>query len=145
MPHPGPVAVILFCLAAIGLLLALMTGVAVAASRRVLQPVRRLAQAAQRMSGGDLSVRIEPKGRDELARLVTSFNEMAAALEDKVGELQRMEARARQFAGDVSHELRTPLTAMTAVTDVLGDNEGLTGDAAAAGGWSARRCSTSTG
>ena len=144
MPHPGPVAVILFCLAAIGLLLALMTGVAVAASRRVLQPVRRLAQAAQRMSGGDLSVRIEPKGRDELARLVTSFNEMAAALEDKVAELQRMEARARQFASDVSHELRTPLTAMTAVTDVLGDNEGLTGDAAAAG-WSARRCSTSTG
>jgi len=133
MPHPGPVGVIVFCLAAIGLLLALMTGVAVAASRRVLQPVRRLARAAQRMSGGDLSVRIQPQGRDELARLVTSFNEMASALEDKVGELQRMEARARQFASDVSHELRTPLTAMTAVTDVLGGNEGLTGDAAAAG------------
>jgi two-component system, OmpR family, sensor histidine kinase MtrB len=133
MPHPGPVAVILFCLASVGLLLALMTGVAVAASRRVLRPVRRLAQAAQQMSGGDLSVRIEPQGRDELARLVTSFNEMAAALEGKVGELQLLEARARQFASDVSHELRTPLTAMTAVTDVLGEDEGLTGDAAAAG------------
>jgi two-component system sensor histidine kinase MtrB len=133
MLHPGPVAVIVFCLASIGLLLALITGVAVAASRRVLWPVRRLAQAAQRMSSGDLSVRIEPRGRDELARLVTSFNEMAAALEDKVGELRRMEARARRFASDVSHELRTPLTAMTAVTDVLGENEGLTGDAAAAG------------
>jgi len=133
MPHPGPVGVIVFCLAAIGLLLALIAGVAVAASRRVLQPVRRLAQAAQRMSGGDLSVRIQPQGRDELAQLVTSFNGMASALEDKVGELQRMEARARQFASDVSHELRTPLTAMTAVTDVLGGNEGLTGDAAAAG------------
>jgi len=133
MPHPGPVGVIVFCLAAIGLLLALITGVAVAASRRVLQPVRRLAQAAQRMSDGDLSVRIQPRGRDELAWLVTSFNEMAAALEDKVAELQRMEARARRFASDVSHELRTPLTAMTAVTDVLGENQGLTGDAAAAG------------
>ncbi len=133
MPHPGPVAVIVFFLASTGLLLALMAGVAVAASRRVLRPVRRLAQAAQRMSSGDLSVRIEPRGRDELAWLVTSFNEMAAALEDKVGELQRMEAQARRFAGDVSHELRTPLTAMTAVTDVLGGDEGLTGDAAAAG------------
>ena len=133
MPHPGPVGVIVFCLAAVGLLLALMTGVAVAASRRVLQPVRRLAQAAQRMSGGDLSVRIQPRGRDELAWLVTSFNEMAAALEDKVAELQRMEARARQFAGDVSHELRTPLTAMTAVADILYEHPGLTGDAAAAG------------
>jgi two-component system, OmpR family, sensor histidine kinase MtrB len=115
-----------------GLLLAIITTVAIAASRPVLLPVRRLARAAQRMSGGDLSVRIQPRGRDELAQLVTSFNGMASALEDKVSELERMEARSRQFAGDVSHELRTPLTAMTAVTDILHEHPGLTGDAAAA-------------
>jgi two-component system sensor histidine kinase MtrB len=84
------------------------------------------------MSGGDLSVRIQPRGRDELAQLVTSFNGMASSLEDKVGELERMEARARRFAGDVSHELRTPLTAMTAVVDILHEHPGLTGDAATA-------------
>jgi two-component system, OmpR family, sensor histidine kinase MtrB len=132
MPHPDAGAVISYTLAAVALLLAMMTGVAVAASRRVLLPVRRLAQAAQRMSGGDLSVRIKPKGRDELARLTTTFNAMAAALEGKISELQRMEARARQFAGDVSHELRTPLTAMTAVADILPGHPGLTGDGAAA-------------
>ena len=132
MPHPPPAAVIIYCVAAVVLLLALLTAVAVVASRRVLRPVRRLAQAAQRMSDGDLSVRIEPKGRDELAQLTTTFNEMAAALESKIGELERMEARARQFAGDVSHELRTPLTAMTAVADILPGHPGLTGDAAAA-------------
>jgi two-component system, OmpR family, sensor histidine kinase MtrB len=124
-------ALILFGVEA-GLLLAIITAAAIAASRRVLLPVRRLVQAATRMSGGDLSVRIQPRGRDELAHLVTSFNGMASALEDKVGELERMEARARQFAGDVSHELRTPLTAMTAVTDVLHEHPGLTGDAATA-------------
>jgi two-component system sensor histidine kinase MtrB len=84
------------------------------------------------MSGGDLSVRIKPKGRDELAQLTATFNDMAAALEGKISELQLMEARARQFAGDVSHELRTPLTAMTAVADILPGHPGLTGDAAAA-------------
>jgi two-component system sensor histidine kinase MtrB len=114
------------------LLLAVLTGVAVAASRRVLRPVRRLAQAARRMSEGDLSVRIEPKGHDELAQLTGTFNDMAAALEGKISELERMEARARQFAGDVSHELRTPLTAMTAVADILPGHPGLTGDAATA-------------
>ena len=132
MPHPDAGAVIAYSLAAVGLILAVLTGVAVAASRRVLLPVRRLAQAAQRMSDGDLSVRVEPKGRDELARLTTTFNSMAAALGGKISELERMEARARQFAGDVSHELRTPLTAMTAVTGVLGENAGMTGDAATA-------------
>jgi two-component system sensor histidine kinase MtrB len=136
LPHHGgpqatPFLVVVLCLAVL-LLLAVITTLAFAASRPVLQPVRRLARAAQRMSGGDLSVRIRPRGRDELAQLVTSFNEMAAALEDKVEDLEQMEARARQFAGDVSHELRTPLTAMTAVVGILHEHPGLTGDAAVA-------------
>ncbi|MGN6794103.1 MAG: ATP-binding protein [Streptosporangiaceae bacterium] len=130
--HPEQLAALAFFLAPAVLLLAVIIGLAFAASRPVLRPVRRLAEAAEQMSGGDLSVRVQPQGRDELAQLVTSFNEMASVIEDKVAELQRMEARARQFAGDVSHELRTPLTAMTAVTDVLGEIAGLTGDAAAA-------------
>jgi two-component system, OmpR family, sensor histidine kinase MtrB len=133
-PAPHPVrhtALLFFCVEA-GLLLAMITTVVVAAYRPVLLPVRRLARAAQRMSGGDLSVRIQPEGRGELAQLVTSFNGMASALQDKVGELEQMAARARQFAGDVSHELRTPLTAMTAVTDILHEHQGLTGDAAIA-------------
>jgi two-component system sensor histidine kinase MtrB len=127
-----PLLIIVFSVTAALLLLAVITALAFAASQPVLLPVRRLARAAQRMSGGDLSVRIEPRGRDELAQLVTSFNEMASALEEKVGELERMEARARQFAGDVSHELRTPLTAMTAVAGILHEHPGLTGDAAEA-------------
>ena len=132
MRYPAPATVVTFFLSAAAVLLAAIAGMAFAASRRVLLPVRRLARAAHRMSGGDLSVRVEPSGRDELAQLVTSFNTMASTLEDKVAELQRMETRARQFAGDVSHELRTPLTAMTAVADILPGHPGLTGDAAAA-------------
>jgi two-component system sensor histidine kinase MtrB len=131
-PHPVRHTALVFFGVEAGLLLAMITTVAIAASRPVLLPVRRLARAAKRMSGGDLSVRIQPRGRDELAQLVTSFNEMASALEDKVDVLEQMAARARQFAGDVSHELRTPLTAMTAVVDILHEHPELTGDAAAA-------------
>jgi two-component system sensor histidine kinase MtrB len=129
---PARDAALAFVLGAAGLLLATITGLAFAASRRVLGPVRRLAGAARQMSGGDLSVRVEPRGRDELAQLVTAFNTMASALQGKVGQLEQMEARARQFAGDVSHELRTPLTAMTAVADILGDEAAAGADATAA-------------
>ncbi|HUN32894.1 MAG TPA: HAMP domain-containing sensor histidine kinase [Trebonia sp.] len=136
VPHTGPHArtslFIVFYMVTALLAMAVIYGLAFVASQPVLLPVRRLAQAAQRMSGGDLSVRIRPRGRDELAQLVTSFNGMASALENKVSELERMEARARQFAGDVSHELRTPLTAMTAVVGILHEHPGLTGDAAVA-------------
>jgi two-component system sensor histidine kinase MtrB len=130
-PRPTPFLILVLCVAVL-LLLAFITVLAFAASRPVLQPVRRLAQAARRMSGGDLSVRIQPQGRDELAQLVMSFNEMASALEEKIGDLEQLEARARQFAGDVSHELRTPLTAMTAVVGILHEHPELTGDAATA-------------
>src|SRR5437763_2925797 len=129
---PASLLAVVFCLTAALVLLAVITSLAFAASRPVLLPVRRLARAATRMSGGDLSVRIQPRGRDELAQLVTSFNGMASAVENKVGELEQMAARARQFAGDVSHELRTPLTAMTAVVGILHEHPGLTGDAATA-------------
>ena len=56
---PARGTVLAFVLAASGLLLATITGLAFAASRRVLGPVRRLARAARQMSGGDLSVRVE--------------------------------------------------------------------------------------
>jgi two-component system, OmpR family, sensor histidine kinase MtrB len=128
VPHTA----LIFFLAEAVVLLTVIALAAMAAARPVLLPVRRLARAAQRMSAGDLTVRIQPRGRDELAQLVTSFNGMAAALEDQVGVLQQMEARARQFAGDVSHELRTPLTAMTAVAGILHEHPDLTGDAATA-------------
>jgi two-component system sensor histidine kinase MtrB len=129
---PNSSAVAVFFLVTGLLLLAVIAGLAFAASRRVLLPVGRLAAAAQAMSSGDLAVRLQPRGRDELARLVATFNTMAAVLAGKIAQLERMEARARQFAADVSHELRTPLTAMTAVADVLREQPGLTGDAAAA-------------
>jgi two-component system sensor histidine kinase MtrB len=61
-------------------------------------------------------------GSDELADLSHTFNDTAAALEESVAELRRMEGRARRFAADVSHELRTPLAAMAAVTDVLDED-----------------------
>lgn len=107
-------------LTAIGLLLlALAVSTALSIAQRVLRPVGDLADAADRMATGDLSVRLEPEGDDEIADVARSFNAMADNLDRSVSTLQQLESTARRFAADVSHELRTPLAAMTAVTDVL--------------------------
>jgi two-component system sensor histidine kinase MprB len=60
----------------------------------------------------DLAHRIDVHGRDELARLGTSFNTMLGALE----ESQRAQ---RQLVADASHELRTPLTSLRTNIEVL--------------------------
>ncbi|MFI5522688.1 ATP-binding protein [Streptomyces platensis] len=104
---------------------------ALLAARTVLRPVRRLARATRRLATGELTIRVEEEGRDELAELAHTFNETAGALEHSVGELRAQEALARRFVADVSHELRTPLAAMTMVSSVLEeDADQLTPDTA---------------
>ncbi|GHG48478.1 two-component sensor histidine kinase [Streptomyces griseocarneus] len=95
---------------------------ALIAARGVLRPVRELRRATQQITDGRLDTRLKVSGGDELADLSRTFNDMAAALEENVAELRRMEANSRRFAADVSHELRTPLAAMTAVVDVLDED-----------------------
>lgn len=95
---------------------------ALLAARGVLRPVRELRRATRRIAEGHLNTRLAVNGSDELADLSHTFNETAAALEESVAELRRMEARARRFVADVSHELRTPLAAMSAVTDILDED-----------------------
>ncbi|MFJ1765661.1 ATP-binding protein [Amycolatopsis sp. NPDC088138] len=95
---------------------------ALLAARQVLRPVRALNKAAGELGQGKLDVRLRVTGSDELAQLVTTFNNTAAELERTVGTLRTMEADARRFVADVSHELRTPLAAMNAVTDVLDED-----------------------
>jgi two-component system sensor histidine kinase MtrB len=99
------------------------TVVAFFASRNILLPIRRLGMASRRLGHGDLEVRLDVSGTDELAEVSRTFNETARALAQSMEELRAMDAASRRFVADVSHELRTPLTAMTAVTEVLEDVE----------------------
>jgi two-component system sensor histidine kinase MprB len=94
-----------------GILVAAGLGLVVA--RAALAPVRRLTQATETVTAtGDLSERIDARGRDEISRLATSFNAMLGALEEST--------RARgQLVADASHELRTPLTSLRTNIEVL--------------------------
>ena len=88
-------------------------------TRWVVVPIRQAAQAASRVSAGDLDERMAARGTDDLAALANSFNEMAGSLQDKLRELEELSKVQRQFVSDVSHELRTPLSTITLAADVI--------------------------
>ncbi len=80
---------------------------------RALAPIDHITQTAGRISGEDLSARLNlPATPDEVGRLATTFDSMLARLDESF-------KRERQFTADASHELRTPLAAMQAILGVI--------------------------
>jgi signal transduction histidine kinase len=82
------------------------------AAGRAVRPVGVAAQAAKAIAGGRLDTRLEPTEDPDLSVLANSFNDMAAALQNRI-------ERDARFASDVSHELRSPLMTLSASVEVM--------------------------
>ncbi|MCI2237887.1 MtrAB system histidine kinase MtrB [Paenibacillus sp. TRM 82003] len=105
-----------------GLALVVLVGtVAWVVTRLVVQPVREAAGTAERLAGGHLDERMRVRGSDDLARLGSAFNAMAAGLQQHIGRLEELSRLQQRFVSDVSHELRTPLTTIRMAGEVLFD------------------------
>jgi signal transduction histidine kinase len=76
-------------------------------ARGMTQPLRDMANAAERLGRGDYSERVPVTSRDELGRTAETFNRMAT-------ELENMERLRRDLVANVSHELKTPISAIRA-------------------------------
>ena len=104
--------------------LALSIVVAAFLASRFTSPLRRLTDAAGKISEGDLSSRVPAEGlggASEVAELSRQFNRMAARLEDSVEVIRRDRDRSRDFLADVSHELRTPIAALRTFNELVRD------------------------
>ena len=103
------------------LLLVLVAGLTWLVTRQVVTPVRMARRVAERLAAGHLQERVQVTGEDDLARLATSFNQMASNLQRQIRQLEELSRVQQQFVSDVSHELRTPLTTVRMAGDVLHD------------------------
>lgn len=90
----------------------LAAGLGAWVAQRVADPVARLTRATRQIASGRLDVRIVADTADELRRLVTDFNSMAATLRDQRAELGRAhELKAwADMSRQVAHDIKNPLT-----------------------------------
>ena len=79
---------------------------------RVARPVTALTKTARSISETEFGERIPVRGRDEVAQLAATFNDMLDRLEHAF-------ASQRRFADDASHELKTPLTIVRGHVELL--------------------------
>jgi histidine kinase len=102
----------------IAAVLALIAGVASAVVlwRIIITPLQQVAYSTQRIADGRYSERVDVPTESGLAmaKLVISFNQMAAALEQT--EQERV-----ALLSNVSHELRTPLTGLRGYVEGMMD------------------------
>jgi diguanylate cyclase (GGDEF)-like protein len=82
----------------IGLLASLIVVLLVAyvEGRSIVGSIRRLVDAARAIARGDLEQRVPVQGRDELALLAKTFNDMAYQLQTRLKELAEERARLRE-------------------------------------------------
>jgi signal transduction histidine kinase len=99
-------------------------------NRAVAKPLRRTADAAARIAGGDLSERLDEDGPGEVGELERTFNTMAASLERTVADLEERnrtlgesEQVKSELVSNVSHELRTPLASVLGFSSLMLDRE----------------------
>lgn len=99
-------------IALLALLLAM--GASMVLARRLLKPVRQLAEGARALGSGAYETRIETRRTDELGMLADDFNRLALALANN-------EAIRQRWIADISHELRTPLAVLRSEIEALVD------------------------
>lgn len=83
------------------------------------RPLKRMSKAAGRMAEGYYEERLAISGKDEIGELAGSFNRMADAVEEKIGELSRAAREKEDFVANFAHELKTPLTSIIGYADTI--------------------------
>jgi signal transduction histidine kinase len=100
--------------------------------RFVRQPIQEMAAKMAKVENGDLSVRLNPRNRDEMGQLMGSFNSMVDNLEQTKIELekyhyQQMERADRlaavgEMSTGIAHEIKNPLACISGAISVLADD-----------------------
>jgi class 3 adenylate cyclase len=81
--HPSLRALGIGVLVALGVAFTISFELSTLLARSLLEPLQNLRTATERVSAGDLRVRVPVLGTDETGRLAESFNQMVAGLEER--------------------------------------------------------------
>ena len=114
-PFQGSMLLLLGLLTLVSVLFSSWMGFRLA--KQVTDPIQRLAGATRELAAGNLAVRVEPGGDDEIGLLVAAFNRMASDLQNSRADLERRRALMEVILGGAAAGVIS-LDASGAVTTV---------------------------
>ena len=107
---------------ALVIILGLATVLGLLVARRATERVADLRAAARRVGEGDLTVRLRPRGKDELDELGRAFDRMVAELGEARSRLEYLQKVSawQEVARRLAHEIKNPLTPIQLAVQELG-------------------------
>jgi len=87
--------------------------------RRKLSYLKHITESINDIAKGELNLKIDIKGRDELTQLAHNINNMSQDLEHKFEHERQIERVKNELITNVSHDLRTPLTSIIGYLGLL--------------------------
>lgn len=90
-----------------------------AASFRLTRPISKLSRTSDQIAQGAYSARSQVLTDDEIGELSHNFNQMAAAVEQRVEQLNLSIQQREDFVSAFTHEIKTPMTAIIGYSDLL--------------------------
>lgn len=91
-------------------------------SRRITRRLEALQRSVDAQAAGDLRVRAEVSGQDEVAALAHSFNHAAERIEALVNRQEALLSTQRRLLANASHELRSPLARIRMAIELMLEN-----------------------
>jgi signal transduction histidine kinase len=89
-------------------------------ARRLTRRLEGLQAGMQRWGDGELSVRVQVEGADEVGFLAQRFNRAAEQIENLVKARDALLASQKSLLANASHELRSPLTRIRMGLELMG-------------------------
>lgn len=88
-------------------------------NRRITKDIVSISQEVRQIGNGNLSLRLQPRGNNELTQLMQSVEQMRQSLVRKTREESEALEKNSELISAMSHDIRNPLTALLGYLDFL--------------------------